>query len=381
MSNANTLSPRTNTLTGKAVLLLGTFALLLLTGCSGSGGEATTVNPQSSDSARTTAFVYTGPTAQSPDVARFQSYLWANLINSDRCGACHGDGGQTPRFANSADVNAAYGAVQDYVNLTDPDSSAIVTKVGNGHNCWLESNSACADTMTSYLQNWAGTSINAAARSIDLSAPILRDAGSSKNFPSDAASFSSTVYPLLTTHCAECHSDTAAFAQSPYFASADLDTAYAAVKSKIDLNTPAQSRIVVRLGDEFHNCWSACSADAAAMLDAVTQLSNGISTTEVDPALVISKALRLTDGIVANAGGRFESNVIALWEFKNGSGGIAYDTSGVEPAMNLTLNGDVSWVGGWGQIRWIGRQAHRPSPSIYHQHRHQPELLANHDSQ
>ena len=29
-------------------------------------------------------------------------------------------------------------------------------------------------------------------------------------------------------------------------------------------------------------------------------------------------------------------------------GNIAYDTSGHEPALNLTLSGDVSWVGGWG---------------------------------
>ena len=27
---------------------------------------------------------------------------------------------------------------------------------------------------------------------------------------------------------------------------------------------------------------------------------------------------------------------------------MAYDTSGVEPALNLNLSGDVTWVGGWG---------------------------------
>jgi hypothetical protein len=40
--------------------------------------------------------------------------------------------------------------------------------------------------------------------------------------------------------------------------------------------------------------------------------------------------------------------VIAKWEFKTGSGTTAFDTSGVEPAINLTLNGDVNWIGGWG---------------------------------
>ncbi len=37
-----------------------------------------------------------------------------------------------------------------------------------------------------------------------------------------------------------------------------------------------------------------------------------------------------------------------MWEFKTGSGTVAYDTSGVEPALDLTLSGDVTWVGGWG---------------------------------
>src|SRR4029077_12636833 len=35
-------------------------------------------------------------------------------------------------------------------------------------------------------------------------------------------------------------------------------------------------------------------------------------------------------------------------QFKEGMGTVADDTSGVEPALNLTLSGDVGWVGGWG---------------------------------
>src|SRR3546814_9034132 len=39
---------------------------------------------------------------------------------------------------------------------------------------------------------------------------------------------------------------------------------------------------------------------------------------------------------------------ISLWEFKTGEGLTAFDTSGVEPAIDLTLSGDVQWFGGWG---------------------------------
>jgi hypothetical protein len=77
-------------------------------------------------------------------------------------------------------------------------------------------------------------------------------------------------------------------------------------------------------------------------------MSNGISPTQVAPELVTSKALALPDGIVASSGGRHETNVIALYEFKTGNGTTAFDTSGVEPALNLTLSGAYDWVGGWG---------------------------------
>jgi hypothetical protein len=51
---------------------------------------------------------------------------------------------------------------------------------------------------------------------------------------------------------------------------------------------------------------------------------------------------------VAAGGNRYETATIAKYEFKTGMGAIAYDTSGHEPALNLTLSGDYQWVGGWG---------------------------------
>jgi hypothetical protein len=43
-----------------------------------------------------------------------------------------------------------------------------------------------------------------------------------------------------------------------------------------------------------------------------------------------------------------------MYEFKTGSGNTVYDTSGVDPAADLTLNGtvgnDFEWVGGWGVL-------------------------------
>ena len=63
---------------------------------------------------------------------------------------------------------------------------------------------------------------------------------------------------LLALPCAD-----AGTPQSPFFASADVDEAYAAARSKIDLDNPANSRLVVRLRDESHNCWTtSCAANA-----------------------------------------------------------------------------------------------------------------------
>ena len=84
------------------------------------------------------------------------------------------------------------------------------------------------------------------------------------------------------------------------------------------------------------------------MLAAIQAFVDGINPTQVDPTLVLSKALTLYDGIVAAGANRYDTGVIAKWQFKEGTGTIANDTSGVDPALNLTLAGDTAWVGGWG---------------------------------
>ena len=195
---------------------------------------------------------------------------------------------------------------------------------------------------------WAGV-----GKSIQLIAPPIQDPGASKNFPVDASLFATTIHPILTQYCSSCHTDSAAIPQSPFFAIANTDpdslaAAYDAARSKIDLETPANSRFVTRLSEEFHNCWDDCQANAAQMQTAIEAFADAIDPVEIDPQLVTSKALKLTDGIISSAGGRHETNVIALYEFKTGDGNTVFDTSGVEPALNLTLSGDYSWVGGWG---------------------------------
>jgi hypothetical protein len=318
------------------------LAALLVTACG--GGAPTQENPVP---APPTPAGYQGPPPASQDVQAFKVNVWDNLQATNRCGSCHGTGGQSPPFVRADDINLAYQAANTVANLADPAGSRMVTKVGSGHNCWLASNSACADQLTAWIRNWAGATASG-GRQIQLNAPPVRDVGSSRSFPASSADFAATVHPLLREYCSRCHTSAAQTPQSPFFAESAPDVAYAAARPRINLDAPEQSRLVLRLRNEFHNCWSDCALNATEMENAIRAFAGRIPLTQVDPSLVLSKALALYDGTVASGGSRYDNALAALYEFKTGTGTVAYDTSGVEPALNLTMTGDVTWVGGWG---------------------------------
>lgn len=318
--------------------------LNFLTACGDS--EVETNPPVQVDTPNNT---YSGPAPQTEDIQKYKTALFDNIATSDRCGACHKVDEQAPYFARFDDVNLAYAATTPLVELATPTQSRLVTKVASGHNCWLDSAQACADTMTQWIKLWSDDRISTAT-TIELTPPVIREPGTSKNFPESNALFSSHVYPIVSQYCSSCHSETASAAQSPFFASDDIDIAYQAVQGVINLDQEELSRLVVRLGSEFHNCWGDCQANSNTMLAGIQAFSEQIPVDQVDDAMVISKALKLTDGIVASNGGRFESDIIALYQFKTGNGNIAYDTSGISPAANLTLTGDTEWLGSGGLI-------------------------------
>ena len=344
-------------------LALVAIAGSALAGCGGGGsGAETQQNPPPPPSPGST---YNGPPPATSDVQAFKLNLWDNIQADNRCGTCHSvSGGQSPMFARNDDINLAYQEANLVVTLTSPEDSEMVTKVGGGHNCWIGDNQACATILTTWITNWAGVIATNGGREIVLEAPTLRDPGASRNFPADnGALFGATVYPLLEQFCSNCHSSGSAIKQQPFFAEGPasdpdaIEVAYEAVKAKINLDDPAMSRLVVRLRDEFHNCWTAsCASDAQDMEDAIAAFAQGVPLTQVDPSLLTSKALTLYEGTIASGGNRYEANVIALYEFKTGQGTVAYDTSGVDPAMDLTLSGNVEWFGGWG-LNFTGGRA------------------------
>ena len=329
-------------------LILAALITALLAGCG--GGSST---QQQSPSSLPPPVTYSGPAAQTEDILHFQTALWVNVRNGGvaRCAGCHGST-QNPLFARDDDVNLAWAAADPLINRNDPGSSLLVQKMAGGHNCWLGTNQgavqACATTMQAWVEAWLDGTGTGGTRQIQLVAPPDHNVGQSRNFPPESAGYANDVWPLVRQYCAGCHDSSAATRQSPFFADADVDSAYLAVKTKIDLDDPDQSRLVLRLREEFHNCWSDCAANATTMETAIRNWAQQIPLTAVDPSLVISKALTMYEGTVASGGSRHEASQIALWEFKEASGSTAFDTSGVQPAINLSLSGDIRWVGGWG---------------------------------
>jgi len=329
-----------------AIALTG---LIALAGCGGGADTATnqaTSGPSSGPS-------YSGPAPATADIQAFRINFWENVRGTNRCGNCHNAGGQAPNFARSDDVNAAYQQAGGVVDRNSPSQSRIVTKVGGGHNCWLSDAGACASILTRWISDWVGAD-GGGAKQIELIAPTPKDPGASKRFPATPPAEFVTLHTDLKLYCSNCHSPDAATPQSPYFAADDVNDAYLAAIPKINLDKPEESRFVIRLGRESHNCWSNCTANAERLRSLIATMAGAIQANPIDPNLTVSKALTMYDGTVASGGNRYDANVIALYEFKTGQGRTAFDTSGVDPAADLNLVGtpitDFDWVGGWGVV-------------------------------
>ena len=186
--------------------------------------------------------------------------------------------------------------------------------------------------------------------------------------------FSSTVYPLLRQYCAECHAG--AGPGSPSIAHPNLDTAFNAVvnSQKVNLTTPNRSRLVRRLSADFHHCWSDCVLDGMQMEAAISTWAELIAQAAPPPGsggtpggggavdLIASSALKLENGQEDLGAERYHEHVVAFYDFKEGSGTIARDTSGVEPAMDLTLTG-ARWMSNYGIEIETGKASAQRIPS------------------
>ncbi len=176
--------------------------------------------------------------------------------------------------------------------------------------------------------------------------------GSGASRAESVAAFEQSVYPLARQYCVACHAGSGP--GFPSIASADPTTAHDATvdTQKVNFGNPGNSRLVQRLVADFHHCWSGdCNADGALMSAAVAQwatlINYGSGGTQTAGSIQ-SNTLSFADGIEDQGQARLENGLIAKWEFKEGQGTIANDTSGVAPAIPLTLSGTYRWMSNYG---------------------------------
>ncbi len=156
--------------------------------------------------------------------------------------------------------------------------------------------------------------------------------------------FEATVYPVLDQYCEDCHGGSGPGA--PQLAHPDVATAWSAVvdSQKVNFSDPSASRLVRRLAVDFHFCWSDCSANASEMLAQIVAWQAAIeaaggTTGGVDVNGLQSDTRMMSNGTEEVGAERFDTGIIARWDFKEETGTTAMDTSGVAPAMDLTLEG------------------------------------------
>ncbi len=310
-------------------------------------------------------------------VQRFQTTIYNNVLDP-HCSNCHKLGGQKSDapFADR-NVNNAYNSATTYFNPSDPAAnpanSNLVVRVSNGHNCW-SSCAADAATIEAQLAEWARLETEQASsdpqpeetlpveQTLVDEAYVIPTPGIEFDATVDVPEFSKAngLHELLKEYCSKCHTPNAAAPQqpqAPYFAQDDAVQAYNELVNadKINLNSPAKSQLYVRVAVQQHNCWSNCTTNGNEILALITAWANSRDTAaSVDPNLLYSGALKLGEGQITSGGERYDTHVIAKWEFKEGADDdpsndrVARDTSGIAPFIDLNLNQNVSWVSGYG---------------------------------
>lgn len=154
--------------------------------------------------------------------------------------------------------------------------------------------SASGGAVGSIAQDIAGSS----SESVSSSSGVSQSSGDSSVSKSSnkgvQASYEEHVLPLVEENCGACHGT--AKVASPYFGYKDakVATAQALDNKKINLVEPEKSRLVLRLKDESHYCWTECENDAAELSDAISAFIKEAGLEQTVEFDSITKGLKLS---------------------------------------------------------------------------------------
>jgi mono/diheme cytochrome c family protein len=127
------------------------------------------------------------------------------------------------------------------------------------------------------------------------------------------AAFEATVYPITRENCASCHTS-----QAPKHASPNPQEAHDEIMmgQKVNFSNIPASRMVRKLRDESHNCWSDCAANADEMEDAIVEWNAAIESSGppivIPPNTIRTVQTMTIDQELANIANPVKSNTVAL---------------------------------------------------------------------
>jgi len=111
--------------------------------------------------------------------------------------------------------------------------------------------------------------------------------------------FQGTVYPLLRANCAGCHSTenkAGSGGQAPLHSDVDVKLAHEYALTRVNFRQPENSKLVVRMGIDRHNCFGGSCADAnVRMLAAVTAWRDAVSDMIPEVPRGVDAAKKVTD--------------------------------------------------------------------------------------
>jgi hypothetical protein len=194
-------------------------------------------------------------------------------VTRQNCVGCHST--QNPIHA-SDDVQEAHDIVvnQFKVNFSNIPNSRLVAKLRDeAHNCWSD----CAEDaqeMEEAIEAWAVV-VNAAEEDTEDETDDEDNNGDGGDNTvvvtpglTSVVAFEQTVHQVTKVRCTTCHIN-----RFPRHANANVQVAHDGTVNggAVDFNNVLNSRLVQRLSNDGHQCWSDCANDAAEMKAAIDQ--------------------------------------------------------------------------------------------------------------
>jgi hypothetical protein len=169
--------------------------------------------------------------------------------------------------------------------------------------------------------------------------------------------FKKTLYPLLRANCSVCHSTdnhTGTGAQAPLHADANVNLAHEYALTRVNFRDPKNSKLVVRMGIDRHNCFGPnCAVAAEKMLAAVTAWRDAIADMLPPVPRDVPLSTKITDQQILQWIKADEAKIpVADREFTkyvsfhalHNAGVSAQDMNQARAGLSKALNGSARWA-------------------------------------